>query len=173
MHIGEKFNVLEWILYPGAVVRGEWGCPMFLTEWVQVIAGCRSFPLRVTLMENMLSLHPIVKTPTSAWKIPLPTTTYCVKKKHTWEQIPFLSYPWSVLYNLHFYGGRENIMIVSKPQGKQWQAAKIAATYLNLSLHCYNATAGREKVYLLKSYQLCFFLWFSLLTFSLMENMLS
>ena len=49
-------------------------------------------------------------------------------------------------------------MIVSKPQDKQWQAAKIAATYLNLSLHCYNATAGREQVYLLKNYQLCFFL---------------
>ena len=50
-------------------------CPMFLTEWLQVIAGCRSFPLRVTLMENMLSLHPIVKNPTSVWKIPLGTTT--------------------------------------------------------------------------------------------------
>ena len=55
------------------------GCPMFLTEWLQVIASCRSPPLRVTLMENMLSLHPIVKTSAFAWKIPLRTTTASVE----------------------------------------------------------------------------------------------
>ena len=54
-------------------------CPMFLTEWLQVIASCRSPPLRVTLMENMLSLHPIVKTSAFAWKIPLRTTTASVE----------------------------------------------------------------------------------------------
>ena len=68
---------IGWMFFTEFFSRGR--CPMFLTEWLQVIASCRSPPLRVTLMENMLSLHPIVKTSAFAWKIPLRTTTACVE----------------------------------------------------------------------------------------------
>ena len=109
---------------------------MFLTEWVQVIAGCRSSPLRVTLMENMLSLHPIVKSPTSAWKISLRTTTMYVFHFHFFHFLltatnvcifPLMSW---FQFQFYFDGKHANFNIqLSKPA---WKTCLRIASYIFL-----------------------------------------